>query len=106
MKHMEKKTSLMNLFIPRRVVALEYERDRRIEKIRECILLKEENEKLWEISVKQRLALDALQKGHEKDMEEMLNALKKAQEKIARTEAERDRYKNALRRAFPKEASA
>lgn len=106
MKHMEKKKSLLHLFVPRRVVALEYERDRRIEKTKECILLKEENQKLWEISVKQRLALDALQQGHEKDMEEMSSALKKAHEKIARVEAERERYKNALRRAFPKEASS
>lgn len=106
MKHLRKKNILVDLFTPRRVIALEYERDRRVQKTRECILLKEENQKLWEISVKQRLALDALQQGHEKDMEEMASALKKAHEKIARVEAERERYKNALRRAFPKEASS
>lgn len=106
MKHLAKKNFLADLLTPRRVLALEYERDRRIEKTRECMLLKEENEKLWDISVKQRMALDALQKGHEKDMEEMTAALQKAHEKLSRVEAERDRYKNALRRAFPKEVSA
>lgn len=101
MKHMKKKRDLLDLFTPHRVRALNYEIERRVEKTRECMVLKDENEKLWEIAQKQRLALDAMQKGHAKDMAEMASALKATHEKLAQVEAERDRYKAALRRAFP-----
>ena len=106
MKHGRKKRNFLDLFVPHRVRALEYEHDRRLEKIRECMVLKDENEKLWDMAVKQRIALDALQKGHAQDMAEMTESLRKAHEKLAAAEAERDRYKDALRRAFPKGVSA
>ena len=106
MKHRRRKSDIIEFLTPRRIRALNYERDLRVEKIRECIALKDENEKLWEVSVKQRIAIDALQEGHAKDMAEMTKALKKAHEKICALEAERDRYKDALRRAFPKGVNA
>ena len=106
MKHGSKKKRFLDFFVPHRVRALEYEQDRRLEKIRECMVLKDENEKLWDMAVKQRIALEALQKGHAHDMAEMTESLRKAHEKLAAAEAERDRYKDALRRAFPKEVSA
>lgn len=86
--------------------ALDYEREQRLGKIKECMELKDENEKLWDMAVKQRLALEALREGHAKDMAEMVNALKSAAEKLAQVEAERDRYKAALRRAFPGKETA
>ena len=95
---MEKKT-VFSFFARSR--ALSYERDKRLEKVKECLTLKDENEKLWDMACKQRIALDAMQKGHAKDMAEMAKALKATHEKLAQVEAERDRYKEALRRAFP-----
>lgn len=101
MKHMKRKPDIIDFFIPRRVKALNYERELRLDKIKECSFLAEENAQLFELTVKQRLALDALQKGHEKDMAEMTESLRKAHARIEAVEAERDRYRDALRRAFP-----
>ena len=107
MRHIGRKPDIIDFFIPRRVKALNYERELRLDKIKECSFLKEENAQLFELTVKQRLALNALQKGHEKDMAEMTESLRKARARLAEVEAERDRYRDALRRAFPKkEASA
>lgn len=104
---MEKKRDLVDLFMPRRVRVLNNVLDAKSKKTQECIILKDENEKLWDIACKQRIALDALQRGHAKDMAEMSKALKATHEKLAQVEAERDRYREALRRAFPgKEATA
>lgn len=97
--------SLLSVFASGRNTALEYEREKRLGKIKECITLKEENEKLFELTVKQRIALDALREGHAKDMAEMTESLRRAYTRLAEVEAERDRYKAALRRAFPKEAA-
>ena len=98
---MEKKRDLVDFFMPRRVRVLNDVLDAKYKKTQECIMLKDENEKLWDMVCKQRLALDAMQKGHAKDMAEMAKALKATHEKLAQVEAERDRYKEALRRAFP-----
>lgn len=105
MKHLAKKN--WSLFVPARIRALNYERELRLDKIKECSFLKEENAKLFDLVVKQRMALETMKEGHAKDMAEMTESLRKAHAKLSAVEAERDRYRDALRRAFPKkEASA
>ncbi len=96
---------LFSLFTGHRRAALKYEREQRLDKIKECIALKNENDKLFELTVKQRVALDALREGHAKDMAEMTESLRRAHAQLAAAEAERDRYKAALRRVFPREAA-
>lgn len=96
----------IHLFTSARARALNYEREQRLAKVKECMTLKDENEKLWDMTVKQRAALEALQKGHAQDMAEMAESLRKVYGKLAAVEAERDRYKDALRRSFPKEVKA
>ncbi len=93
---------ILPVFASGRNTALEYEREKRLIKTKECMVLKDENEKLFELTMKQRAALDALQEGHAKDMAEMTESLRRAYSRLAEVEAERDRYKAALRRAFPK----
>ena len=97
---------IRNLFTSARHRAFRYEQTLRLKKIEECMALKDENDKLFELTVKQRMALEALQKGHAQDMAEMTESLRRAHAQLVAAEAERDRYKEALRRAFPKEASA
>lgn len=104
MKHMEKKSHKFSLFESAKSRALEYERTQRIKKIKECMALKDENEKLWDMTVKQRMAISAIKEAHAKDMAEMTESLRKAHAQLAAAEAERDRYREALRRTFPKEA--
>ncbi|MGX8703146.1 MAG: hypothetical protein ACSW8H_01705 [bacterium] len=107
MRHIGRKPDIIDFFIPRRIKALDHERELRLDKARECEILRYENSELFELYTKQRIALDALQRGHAKDMAEMTESLRKAHTKLAEVEAERDRYRDALRRAFPKkEASA
>ena len=96
----------MSIFTSARHRAFQYEQEQRLRKIKECIALKDENEKLFDLTVKQRMALEALQKGHAKDMAEMTESLRLAHVQLAAVEAERDRYRDALRRAFPKEAAS
>lgn len=96
--------NIHNIFTSARHRAFQYEQEQRLRKIAECMALKEENEKLWDLTVKQRVALDALRKGHAQDMAEMTESLRRVHVQLAAAEAERDRYKEALRRAFPKEA--
>ena len=100
MKHM-KSDPLRSLFTSARARALSYEREQRHRKVLECMTLKEENDKLWELAMKQRVALEALQKGHAQDMAEMTESLRVAHARLAAAESERDRYREALRRAFP-----
>lgn len=96
----------MSIFTSARHRAFLYEQEMRLKKIKECMVLKDENEKLFDLTVKQRMALEALQKGHAKDMAEMTESLRRAHVQLAAVEAERDRYREALRRAFPKEAAS
>ena len=98
---MEKKRDLVDFFMPRRVRVMNDVLDAKYKKTQECIMLKDENEKLRDMACKQRIALDAMQTGHAKEMAEMAKALKATHAKLAQVEAERDRYKEALRRAFP-----
>lgn len=96
------KDDIFNLFLSKKSRALRYEREAHYAKVKECIALKTENDELWDLSQKQRLALDALRQGHAQDMAEMSESLRRAHALLAEAEAERDRYKEALRRAFPK----
>ena len=105
MKHMKDKKKRLGLFRRARNVSSAYEREKRLAKVKECMELKDENEKLWDMAVKQRIALDALQRGHAADMAEMTEALRIAHEKLAAAEAEKNRYREALKRAFPKGAT-
>ena len=106
MKHMKENKKRPGFFASARHVAVAYEREKRLAKVKECMELKDENEKLWDMAVKQRIALDALQRGHAQDMAEMTESLRVAHEKIAALEAEKNRYREALRRAFPKGAAS
>lgn len=95
----------LGFFASSRARALNYERELRYAKIKECLELKDENDKLWDMAVKQRVALDTMQKSYMAEIDKLLAALKSSTEKVAAAEAERDRYREALRRAFPKEAA-
>lgn len=101
MKHAKRKAPRLGFFASHWRRALDYQRERNIKKTLECIQIKKENDELWDVVCKQRLALDALQKGHEKDMAEMSESLRKTHVMLAAAEADRDRYRDALRRAFP-----
>lgn len=81
--------------------SISHERWERVEKIKECLELKRQNQELRETVVKQRIALDALSQAHKEDaqcMEEQLAALRY---QVSVITAERDRYRAALRRLFP-----
>lgn len=101
---MKTKTRL-GFFATHRARTLDYERELRYAKIKECLQLKDENDKLWDMAVKQRVALDTMQRGYTAEIDKLMAALTVAAEKVAAAEAERDRYREALRRAFPKEAA-
>lgn len=81
--------------------ALDYERDLHVKKILECMDVKEENEKLWDLCQKQRIAIAAFRQEHAEEMEKMNTSLSEARAQLASVTAERDRYRNALRRLFP-----
>lgn len=106
MKHMKKRPPRFSPFAGYWRAALDRQRDRLIKKTLEVIELKRENEELWDIIYKQRIALEALRKGHAQDMAEMTESLRKTHEILSAAETDRDRYREALRRAFPKEAAA
>ena len=95
------KHDIFNLFASKKSRALRYEREAHYAKVKECMVLKAENDELWELSQMQRLALDAIRQGHAQDMAEMTESLRRAHAQLAAADAERDRYKEALRRAFP-----
>lgn len=101
MKHMTRKKNIVDFFIPWYIHALDRERDKHTEKLRQCIALTDENEKLFDTVCKQRLAIRAIKEEHEKEMAKLAESLEKANEKIAKVTAERDRYRAALARAFP-----
>ena len=105
MKHLKRKPPRFSLFAGYWRAALDRQRDKCIRKTMEVIELKRENEELWDIIYKQRIALDALQKGHAADMAEMSESLRRAHENLSAAEKDRDRCREALRRAFPKEAA-
>lgn len=81
--------------------SLDHERDLRIKKIKECRVLKDENAELWDTVVKQRIALDALQSARMEDSAKMAREIQTVRAQLYAVEAERDRYREALRRAFP-----
>lgn len=105
MKHLKRRPPRFSLFGGYWRMALEAQRDRTAKKTIECIEVKQENEKLWEIVYKQRIAIEALREGHTKDMAELTASLSKAHQQLAAAEADRDRYRDALKRTFPKEAA-
>ena len=81
--------------------SINHERYERLEKIKECMALRQQNTELRETVVKQRIALDALSQAHKEDakcMEEQLAAL---QHQVSVLSSERDRYRSALRRLYP-----
>lgn len=81
--------------------SLDRERDLRIKKIKECRVLSDENAELWDTVMKQRIALDALQSARMEDRAEMAREIQTIRAQLYAVEAERDRYREALRRAFP-----
>lgn len=84
--------------------SLNHERYERVEKIKECMALRRENEVLRETVVAQRIALDAITAGNradQKDLEAQIDALRY---QVSALTSERDRYLNALRRLCPSKA--
>ena len=81
--------------------SLDRERDLRVKKIMECRVLRDENTELWDTVMKQRIALDALQSARMEDRAEMAREIQTIRAQLYAAEAERDRYREALRRAFP-----
>ncbi len=80
--------------------SVSHERWERVEKIRECMTLKEQNRELRETVIKQRIALDAITKANREDVRCMEDQLAALRYQISVISAERDRYRAALRRLF------
>lgn len=83
--------------------SVSHERWERVEKIRECMTLKEQNRELRETVIKQRIALDALTQANREDAKCMEDQLAALRYQISAISAERDRYRAALRRLFPEQ---
>lgn len=85
--------------------ALDYERELHHNKVMECITVKRENQALRDTIVKQRIALDALNSAHSEDMADAVAILRDLRVRLSEVTAERDRYRDALRRVFPSGAA-
>lgn len=81
--------------------SVSHERWERVEKIKECRTLREQNQELRETVVKQRIALDALSQAHREDAKCMEDQLAAMRHQVSTISAERDRYRAALCRLFP-----
>lgn len=81
--------------------SVSHERWERVEKIKECRNLREQNQELRETVIKQRIALDALSQAHREDAKCMEDQLAALRYQVSAVSAERDRYRAAMRRLFP-----
>ena len=81
--------------------SIRHERYERVEKIKECMALKEQNRILRETVVAQRIALDSVKAWNTEDVQALHEELSKTRAQLRAVCSERDRYLSALRRFFP-----
>lgn len=84
--------------------SIRHERYERVEKIKECMTLREENEVLRQTVVAQRIALDAITAWNREGKQELEAQLDALNNQVSALTSERDRYLNALRRLCPSKA--
>ncbi len=97
----ESKRPRLGYFASHTARALDYQRELYHNKILECIAVKRENQALRDTIVKQRIALEAFNAAHTEDVAEMNASIRNLCIRLSEVTAERDRYRDALRRVFP-----